>query len=74
MVWYGGMRINARRRISEAQFWRDACIAGGQVTFGVVAAIWFVQPFSEKQVIVLLLNGMITIAFILTGLHFSKKL
>jgi hypothetical protein len=55
-------------------FWRDVYIAGGQVTFGVVAAMWFLPPFDNLKVSVLVLNGFVTAMFVLMGYKIAKRL
>lgn len=55
-------------------FWRDVCIAGGQITFGVFAALWFVPPFDKLKIGVLLSNLLATAWFVLNGFKIAKKL
>ena len=55
-------------------FWRDVSIAAGQVTFGVLAATWFVPPFDQAKAIVLLSNGVATLVFLIMGFSFVKRL
>jgi len=68
--------MNRRHRRNEAikLFWRDVYVAGGQVTFGIAAAVWFLPPFDRTKIIILLINGMITAMFIISGLITTKKL
>ena len=56
-----------------AEFWKDVFIAAGQVTFGVVAAIWFIPPFDESKQVVLVTNLMATLSFLLFGYAVARK-
>lgn len=69
------MKISRSKSKNESLlFWRDAYLAGGQVTFGVAAAIWFLPPFDSRKIGVLLLNALATVWLILRGLKIAKKL
>jgi len=68
------MMKRRRRNNGTAIFWRDVSIAGGQVTFGVFAVLWFVPPFDILKIGVLLLNCLATIWFIWNGFKISKNL
>ncbi|MBI5356825.1 hypothetical protein HZB78_04405 [Candidatus Collierbacteria bacterium] len=70
------MKMAKQRRRNDGIniFWRDVSIAGGQVTFGVFAVLWFVPPFDIPKIGVLLLNCLATTWFILRGLKIAKDL
>jgi hypothetical protein len=62
------------KRKNIAKFWYDVSLTAGQVTFGVLAASWFVSLFDLTKKIVLIINGLATIIFLWMGYKFTKKL
>lgn len=69
------MKQHRRKTNNETGlFWRDACLAAAQVTFGIVAVSWFVPPFDFIKIGVLLFNTIATIIFVGNGLKISKNL
>ena len=64
--------VKARR--SDTQFWRDTCVALGQVNYGVFAALWFVPPYDQLKTAVLLVNAMLTLVFTIIGRRLAHRL
>lgn len=54
-------------------YWQSVCVAGAQVSFGVIAATWFVPAYDPNKTVVLLVNLILTGIFLLFGVIFAKK-
>jgi len=67
------MKQRRRKAKGNSLFWRDVCISGGQVTFGVVAALWFIPPLDTVKIGVLVFNGFVTTVLIVIGWKISKN-
>lgn len=66
------MRGKALSLVNERNYWKDVSISFAQVTFGIFWASIFL-PIDRYKIIVIILNIIITVLLITTGLFLTKK-
>ena len=55
-------------------FWQNICVAAAQVNYGVIAAVWFLEPYNFQKALILIVNGIFTVIFVILGYNMSRKI